>query len=340
MARRSTRRKVAITQMDDDGRRKIPKNLKPKRTRQIIRRFHTLNKYKLELINSLNDLLHQSLSESTCLTWIESNKALKKIYDTSRETVIQTLKLKNTPMISMGERNTISPDTIVDQLGRIDGEISRRGGIRVYQMASIEGQDRKRGGDTSKKLIQWLKELKIYNSTDHKPNALEIGSLSSKNYISTCDIFSKVDRIDLHSMEPLNIQQQDFLERPIPKDDTEKFNLISCSLVVNFVPIPTARGEMMRRIVKFLNEPNEFKSLLFFVIPLPCISNSRYCNKKVMNTILTNLGFETLKYYESHKLVYWLLKWGGARKVNHAFKSGKCEVNPGSKRNNFCVILD
>lgn len=45
------------------------------------------------------------------------------------------------------------------ELAAIDEELRECGGLEVYQMASTLGQSTERGGDSSKVLISWMKEL-------------------------------------------------------------------------------------------------------------------------------------------------------------------------------------
>lgn len=69
---------------------------------------------------------------------------------------------------------------------------------------------------------------------------LEVGALKPDNYAS-CSSWMDVTSIDLHSRHPA-IREQDFLE--MSQDvNKEKWDLISLSLVVNFVPEPKDRGE-------------------------------------------------------------------------------------------------
>lgn len=49
----------------------------------------------------------------------------------------------------------------VEQLADVEEEMEKLGGLPAYQVASILGQDETRGGDTSKVLVGWLKELSI-----------------------------------------------------------------------------------------------------------------------------------------------------------------------------------
>lgn len=70
---------------------------------------------------------------------------------------------------------------------------------------------------------------------------LEIGALSPKNHAAKQPYINNTP-IDLNSQHP-DILAQDFLQRPLPKTDEDKFDIVSCSLVLNFVPEPRDRGE-------------------------------------------------------------------------------------------------
>lgn len=282
-----------------------PKTLKPKNTRKLIRRYHVLLKNKSIILKKLNWEKDFKLGK-----W---EKIYKKGFDNPNE---QLFKLDG-----------LNEGQLVEKLGQIDGEIEKNGGLEVYQIASTQGQSNKRGSDSSKKLVEWIEKFELKD-----PQALEIGCLSPENVISTCGIFKSITRIDLHSQHPL-IQQQDFMERPLPKSDKEKFHLISCSLVVNFVDSPQGRGEMLKRMTEFLLP----QGYLFFVLPLPCIENSRYFNNERMLSIMESLGFVQLNHHNSTKLAYWLFQW---TKPIEKRKFKKVELNKGSNKNNFCIVLE
>lgn len=49
--------------------------------------------------------------------------------------------------------------------------------------------------------------------------------------------------LDLHSRHP-QIEEQDFMDRPSPAQSGEAlYDVVSCSLVLNFVPSPEGRGQ-------------------------------------------------------------------------------------------------
>jgi 25S rRNA (adenine2142-N1)-methyltransferase len=232
------------------------------------------------------------------------------------------------------------------RISSIDAQIQANGGLESYQTASKIGQSLERGGDSSKLLLDWIKpQLNEWNASLPKLRVLEVGALSTKNVISRTPSL-EVSRIDLNSQEP-GILKQDFMERPLPPADTdgngngdgERFHLISLSLVLNYVPDATGRGEMLKRCVKFLtsNCPISLPPTLFLVLPVACVDNSRYVTEKRLLEILSSLGFELAQTKRTSKLIYQLWNHTGAKTPTKSFK--KEMLNPGHTRNNFSIIL-
>lgn len=240
----------------------------------------------------------------------------------------------------------------------IDGQIEQLGGLKAYQAASLTGQDRDRGGDSSEKLVEWLHDYELLGSptTDKRARGLrvlEVGALSSRNTISGWigKGIETVRRIDLHSQEPDCIEEIDFMDLPVPTSERDKFDVISLSLVLNYVPDIAQRGEMLRRTTSFLRLTHEHQRspdvnigqlpCLFVVLPLPCMSNSRYMTHDHFVRIMASLDYVLIEHHDSQKLSYMLFRWTGsvtaAVKQVHAFK--KIEINPGRSRNNFAVVL-
>ncbi|CAK9435442.1 uncharacterized protein LODBEIA_P01690 [Lodderomyces beijingensis] len=306
------------------------KSLKPQQTRQIIRRFHILQKNKHAILSRLESL---QLANGKRDNYDELKKG--KTYKTAFAEFKLPSKNAENEIYKIDSSQTICD--LINSIAKIDAEIQQRGGIERYQSASTQGQNSNRGGDSSKKLLEWLRSDK-YQSKLTNVNALEIGSLSPQNVISTSGVFSPVVRIDLNSQDPLIIEQ-DFMERPLPQNESEKFNLISCSLVLNFVPSHEERGQMLIRITKFLKKPDKTQlplSCLFLVLPLPCVSNSRYFDNEQLLKVMKSLGFTQSFYHEAKKVAYWLFDWDG--KVKRA-KYAKKQLHSGPTRNNFCITL-
>ena len=148
---------------------------------------------------------------------------------------------------------------------------------------------------------------------------LEIGAVRPDNYASYRWIH--VSPIDINSQHPL-ILQQDFFDRPIPipspspspsspasSHSQSQFHVISCSLVLNFVDDPHQRGRMLRLMHQhLLPDPS---SLVFLVLPLPCVNNSRYLDRERLVTIMEQVGFKMVRerWKPDNKVGYWLWSW-------------------------------
>ncbi|RFU35874.1 hypothetical protein B7463_g527, partial [Scytalidium lignicola] len=223
---------------------------------------------------------------------------------------------------------------------------SAQGGIQNYQQASLIGQSNSRGGDSSKLLMEWLMPvlpgLKDKATKGQCLRMLEVGALSTTNTCSRSCAF-EMTRIDLNS-QAKGIEQQDFMDREPPADQGDTFDIISLSLVLNYVPDPVGRGEMLRRTVTFLRKGHDLefaKDLfpsLFLVLPAPCVTNSRYLDEAKLSEIMESLGYAMVKRKLTNKLVYylWVLNHDQIPKVKN-FK--KVEVKPGKSRNNFAIVL-
>jgi 25S rRNA (adenine2142-N1)-methyltransferase len=239
-------------------------------------------------------------------------------------------------------------DAEVEELQK---QIEKLGGLKSYQQASIQGQSNDRGGDSSVVLMKWLEPTAdALSKAEPKLRLLEVGALSISNVCSKSGHFD-VQRIDLNSQGD-GILQQDFMERPLPKSAAEQFDIISLSLVLNYVPDAPGRGEMLKRTCQFLDTRHRIDRdaavqavfpALFLVLPAPCITNSRYMDEGRLGEIMGSLGYVLLQRKQTAKLVYylWQLKSSpsDARTKTKTRKFPKKEVNPGAGRNNFSVIV-
>ncbi|AET40084.1 25S rRNA (adenine2142-N1)-methyltransferase Ecym_5325 [Eremothecium cymbalariae DBVPG len=278
-------------------------SIKPSKTRKIIRRFHFLIQKRTLICNKLGLVLldndeqfNQQLIESEVRKrgmWCDYEVGLGCHVGIKMEQ--QLLAVQRCDDILL----------LVKLLGFIMAELNKNGGLQNYQLASTIGQSGKRGGDSSKILVKWFKEMGYSKGNDLR--VLEIGSLSASNYISTSGVFNPVIRIDLNSKDPGNILQQDFMQRQIPTSDHDRFDLISCSLVLNFVSTHYQRGEMILRFQQFLRCDTD-KTFVFIVLPLHCMTNSRYMNTEYFCNIMSSLGYLKIQYHEANKVVYFLFR--------------------------------
>lgn len=233
-----------------------------------------------------------------------------------------------------------------DKIDELKKRVNGLGGLKSYQLASMQGQANERGGDSSAVLMEWFQDFKsTLACLDSKIRMLEVGALSTKNACSKSGLF-EIEGIDLYSQDE-DIIQQDFMERPAPRFEKDQFDIISLSLVLNYVPSPTDRGEMLKRTCQFLDQraprtrPETLHDIfpaLFLVLPAACIMNSRYMNEERLTVMMACLGYVSLKRKQTAKLIYylWVLR---DKPLPEEQKFSKTQINPGGGKNNFSIVL-
>ncbi|ETW85675.1 hypothetical protein HETIRDRAFT_414665 [Heterobasidion irregulare TC 32-1] len=241
--------------------------------------------------------------------------------------------LKNQKHLQNETRDAESARALAD----IEKEIEELGGLSAYQRMSSIGQGSDRGGGSEKILVGWLKELG-WNDLGRRERhrLLEVGALKPDNYQSYAT-WLNVTPIDLRSRHP-SILEQDFLLMD-PQSNGSKWDIISLSLVVNFVPDALDRGRMLRLAHQTLRADG----LLFLVLPLPCVLNSRYTTFEYLKDLMESIGFNQLeeKWRPGGKMVYWLYKKGSpsSDSGNPDRFSRKTVLRQGD-RNNFTILLN
>jgi 25S rRNA (adenine2142-N1)-methyltransferase len=195
--------------------------------------------------------------------------------------------------------------------------------------------------------MEWLQEDEALLKTEgsRRPRMLEIGALSTDNACSKSGRFD-VERIDLNSRGE-GILQQDFMKRPLPQNDEERFDIISLSLVLNFIPNPAGRGDMLLRTLAFLHKPGKYTDPpqrfffpgLFLVLPAPCVYNSRYLDAATLEAIMGSVGYgKAVRSKTTQRLVYYLWKRASSPPGERSAFSKK-QVRAGASRNNFAIVL-
>ena len=205
---------------------------------------------------------------------------------------------------------------------------------------------------------------------------LEVGALKPDNFRS-CASWIDVTPIDLRSQHP-DIIEQDFLLLD-PAENRCRWDMLSLSLVLNFVPNASDRGNkqpfMIRghahinvfpggRMLQMAHDMLVDSGLLFLVVsrtlfmrmmvssfstytqlPLPCVENSRYLTFDHLDTLMRAIGFAQLRseWRKNGKMAYWLYR-----------KTESCDSSPPpvsveqlqkkvvlrqGNRNNFCILL-
>ncbi|ORX74566.1 hypothetical protein DL89DRAFT_208297, partial [Linderina pennispora] len=175
-------------------------------------------------------------------TSVKLGKLGKSSADTRRRINHFHTLIKQYSQLAAQEDQSLEVRQKIDAVAK---EMAEMGGLDWYQKASLLGQSKGRGGDTSRWLVPKLKELKLKGPL----RLLDVGALSSLNYFKERR-WINVTPIDLNSQEP-GIVQQDFLDIDPGRMEgetahlfKEPFDIVCLSLVVNFIGDPAKRGEM------------------------------------------------------------------------------------------------
>ncbi|KAF9052726.1 nucleolus protein [Panaeolus papilionaceus] len=242
------------------------------------------------------------------------------------------------------------------KLAEVEQEIELLGGLERYQELSSLGQRDERGGGSERIFISWLKELGVHKDRQDKGKTkmLEVGALKPDNYQS-CSSWVAWTPIDLHSRHP-DILEQDFLAMD-PEQHTNKFDAISLSLVLNFMPSLINRGTVLSwLLVELTSEAGcltgkalrlahlflKTEGFLFLALPLPCVSNSRYLDFDHLKALMESVGFTELqcRWKPKGKMAYWLYQKSQVKaSLNISRFTKKHELRSGKLRNNFAILL-
>ncbi|KAJ2007437.1 25S rRNA (adenine2142-N1)-methyltransferase [Coemansia thaxteri] len=254
-----------------------------------------------------------------------------------------TLIKQYSKLAALRSKDPAAPDLDlkIDALSR---EMAQMGGLDWYQKASLLGQAKSRGGDTSRWLVPKLRDLGLHRH-GKMLRLLDVGALSRQNYVKE-KAWIHVVSIDLNSQEP-GIHQLDFLDiGSLPSSSSAysefatPFDVISLSLVVNFIGDAVTRGNMLKQAARLL----PLQGLLFLVLPLSCLTNSRYLDDDRLLAIMNHLGFEQIAIHHTAKLAHYLYRLATRPVASSSepaaaapFKKKLLHSSPG--RNNFTIVV-
>ncbi|KAI8053158.1 putative methyltransferase-domain-containing protein [Gilbertella persicaria] len=233
-------------------------------------------------------------------------------------------------------RSEVQIDTAKEQ--SILVEMESLGGLDWYQKASQLGQSKTRGGDSSKWLVQTLKQYGDKNVKSLR--VLDVGAVAPDNYKPYASWIT-AKPVDLNPQHP-DIEKQDFLKMKPPVQDKDKFDIVCLSLVINFVGDPRDRGQMLIHTRNFLTSPTISDRLhyLFLVVPLPCVTNSRYMTHIHLLEMMTSIGYtKCLHHHFSNKLAYYLFELTEKTNVKKVHWKKKV-IQDGGGKNNFSVVIE
>ncbi|GAA5885803.1 hypothetical protein JCM6882_007567 [Rhodosporidiobolus microsporus] len=253
------------------------------------------------------------------------------------------------------EKQLASPAlTDPEERKKLEEERERLGGLEGYQAASLHGGEKSRGGETSKWLVKQIKAQKIGLDDEKKPEKpveptiledgtkvwpkkerrklrlLDVGAIAGTAYAD----FNWIDTtsIDLNPQAE-HVIKTNFFDFPVPEKEEDKYDLVSLSLVMNYEGSLANRGHMLLHSHSYLRP----RGYLYLVLPLPCLTNSRYMTPDRLRSILASTGWDVAVQHDSAKLTHWLLRRSEKGPDGVAWK--RESVREGVSRNNFVIVV-
>eukprot|EP00658_Telonema_sp_P-2_P049123 TRINITY_DN37350_c0_g1_i1.p1 TRINITY_DN37350_c0_g1~~TRINITY_DN37350_c0_g1_i1.p1 ORF type:complete len:279 (+),score=43.03 TRINITY_DN37350_c0_g1_i1:143-979(+) len=178
---------------------------------------------------------------------------------------------------------------------QLEEKLENMGGRAAYQEASIKATGDVR--HTSRWMFSILTKLGRRPAKGQpKLRTLEVGAVNTQILVIP---WLDVTAIDLRSTDPM-IQTQDFFDRPPCRD----FDAVMCSMVINCVPTPEKRGEMLLRLRAQLRPTG----LLFLILPLRCLTHSKRCSVDHFEAMMSAAGFTIREKKNSPKVAFFCLE--------------------------------
>ncbi|XP_020893932.1 25S rRNA (adenine(2142)-N(1))-methyltransferase-like [Exaiptasia diaphana] len=210
------------------------------------------------------------------------------------------------------------------KLKDLNSKIDKLGGINAYQKASKLGEKHSGGFNSAKWVVSKLKEHNI-RGCGGKLKLLDVGALSC-NY-TKYKAWIDCTAIDLNPQNS-SIIKADFLTLSC----RIQYDVVVLSLVINFEGDCRRRGDMLRLCSKIVLK----KGILFIVLPLPCVENSRFLNKELFISMTVSLGFTVVSEHCSSKLYFVMLKNNGESIMKEFPRK---TLKSGNSYNNFAIIF-
>ncbi|RHY20152.1 hypothetical protein DYB32_010094 [Aphanomyces invadans] len=199
------------------------------------------------------------------------------------------------------------------------------GGREAYQDASILSTNLFK---TSRWVFQLLTKFELRPAKKMPQlQVLEVGAINTQ--LVVCP-WLNVLAIDLISRHP-KIQQMDFFDLDLAR----RFDVVVSSMVINCVPTPEKRGEMLQRTWTHLNDGGHF----FLMLPLLCLTNSTFMTVDHFEKLVQQLGFVLREKKETPKIAFYCFQKLLDKPVIVAGSWPEKVLIPGPKRNNFSVVL-
>lgn len=218
---------------------------------------------------------------------VKSRRVAREVTSKFHTLLKELNKLENTTSESLPEDNRRS------ECDRLKSEIDKLGGANRYQQASQISTEYHKTGRIIAKIIE---KIGMKPSNKYRLKVLEIGAINSQLQQFN---WMEVRSIDLNSQHP-SIEEVDFFDvRP-----EAEYDVVVSSMVLNYVPQPQKRGEMLVRMVLQL----KCQGCLCLALPVRCV-RSKLVGEDWFHKLLKALGLEdALPVNITPKLIFYVMR--------------------------------
>ena len=262
----------------------------------------------------------------------KSKKPIVEINSRKDRRIITEYHTLNKRIDSVRRNPSIQQEDKSSQIATLEAKKEKLGGISAYQKASRLGEVRHGSFNSAKWVVKQMRGFNVRdlkaNKTkveDEKLKLLDVGALDN-NYKKYSN-WIQCTPIDLNPQSN-EVLKADFLTL----DGKKEYDVVVMSLVVNFEGDIRRRGDMLRKCQELIVD----KGYLFFVLPLPCLNNSRYLNGELFISMMESLGFDVCAQHSSKKLSFFMFK--KSHRVQ-AKSFPKKVLRKGGNHNNFAIVL-
>lgn len=231
-------------------------------------------------------------------THVTSLKLARKLTSKFHRLLNEEATLHGAPGVNVA-LPTMSTTEREERLAAIEGEMGAMGGREAYQEASALATKNFRSSRfVFKKLVGYGMQPR---RGEPKLKVLEIGAVNAQ--LVVCP-WMAVRAIDITSRDPKHIEEKDFFDIPVLDAVAGEYDVLVNAMVVNCVPDPVKRGEMILRCHDHLKPGG----LMFFALPSRCIDMSEFLTRKGFEALMVASGFTIRDDHRTPKISFYILQ--------------------------------
>eukprot|EP00457_Paulinella_chromatophora_P008409 gb/GEZN01008442.1/.p1 GENE.gb/GEZN01008442.1/~~gb/GEZN01008442.1/.p1 ORF type:complete len:336 (-),score=26.09 gb/GEZN01008442.1/:420-1400(-) len=201
----------------------------------------------------------------------------------------------NAKMQAVASDHNLKPEQKQNEVTKIKTQVEQLGGHERYQAASAMNTRKFR---TSRYVFATLTKLGVRPKKGEAAlKTLEIGAINLQ--LLSC-FWLQTRAIDLVSRHPGKIEALDFFHLKPPASEKERYQVVVCFMVLNYVNESSKRGEMLQRCGHCLRT----KGFLFVALPQRCLSSKSMSRQKWLS-ILKSIGMTLVDSRDTPKISFF-----------------------------------